>query len=108
MSYPPSQSLETPSKRKGKQANSSSGPSKWHMSRSGSNQPESITFEVPSSQQRRPIKKAKGKGKKEETIKNKGSNLMVPFDSPAMGTRSKMVVPPSPAMATRSKRRLSL
>jgi len=40
--------------------------------------------------------------------KNKESIPMVPFGSPAMGTRSKMLVPASPAMATRSKRRLSL
>ncbi|KAJ1257902.1 hypothetical protein BS78_10G031800 [Paspalum vaginatum] len=101
-------STKTTCKTKGSHGNSSFGPSKRLMSRRDSNQPEPITFEVPSFEQRPPLKKAKRKEKKKETTKNKGSIPMVPFDSPAMGTRSKMVVPASPAMGTRSKRRLSL
>ena len=49
-----------------------------------------------------------GKGKKMELAKKDQNNPMVPFDSPAMGTRSKKAYPTSPAMGTRSKRRLSL
>ena len=78
------------------------------MSRSGSNQPEAIPIDsVHTSQQKDAPKKAKGKTKKVATQKN-ASISMVPFDSPAMSTRSKRVDPASPAMGTRSKRRLSL
>ena len=68
--------------------------------RSGSNQPEahSIVFSTPIDEPEG-VKKAKGKR----------SNIQkLQLDSPAMGTRSKMVQPASPAMSTRSKRRLSL
>ncbi|WVZ76724.1 hypothetical protein U9M48_024676, partial [Paspalum notatum var. saurae] len=99
MSFPPSQSLETTSKTNGSHGNSNSGPSKRRMSRSGSNQPETIAVDRP------PLKKATATRKKKD--KPKASIPMLPFDSPAMGTRSKRVDPASPAMSTRSKRRLS-
>ena len=70
------------------------------MSRSGSNQPETIAVDRP------PLKKATATRKKKD--KPKASIPMLPFDSAAMGTRSKRVDPASPAMSTRSKRRLSL
>ena len=42
------------------------------MSKSGSNQPEPITIDFPSSTKPGPpLKKVKGKGKKKETTKNK-------------------------------------
>ena len=73
-----------------------------YRSRSGSNQPEGLSIGEPEG-----VKKGKGKMKKvisRKTPKRKKLQL----DSPAMGTRSKMVQPTSPAMSTRSKRRLSL
>ncbi|WVZ72592.1 hypothetical protein U9M48_021025 [Paspalum notatum var. saurae] len=94
------QSLETTSKTNGSHGNSNSVPSKRRMSRSGSNQPETIAVDRP------PLKKATATRKKKD--KPKASIPMLPFDSPAMGTRSKRVDPASPAMSTRSKRRLSL
>jgi hypothetical protein len=49
-----------------------------------------------------------GSIKKAKTKKKVAENILVPLDSPAMGTRSRKFNPPSPAMSTRSKRRLSL
>ena len=43
-----------------------------------------------------------------KVISKKTPKKKLVLDSPAMGTRSKMVQPASPAMSTRSKRRLSL
>jgi hypothetical protein len=52
--------------------------------------------------------KEKAKGKVRPNSKSKKMKTIVPHDSPAICTRSKIVEPPSPAMATSSKRRLSL
>ncbi|WVZ85054.1 hypothetical protein U9M48_032016 [Paspalum notatum var. saurae] len=75
-------------------------------SRSGSNQPEAVSTEGTVATKQRPkVKKQVATKKKKEPLKK---IPMLPFDSPAMGTRSKRVDPCSPAMSTRSKRRLSL
>lgn len=100
MCFPPSQCLETITKKKdpsikslentnnkkGKGSNSQSVGSK--RSRAGPN----VSVKV-------------GKGKKKKGAENVP---VVPPDSPAMCTRSKFLNPASPAMSTRSKRRLSL
>ncbi|KAM0873464.1 hypothetical protein ACQ4PT_038055 [Festuca glaucescens] len=127
MCFPPSQCLETTTKKKGKLANSSAGASKskclentsnkkgkWDnsesvrskRSRSGSNQPEPMAIEFPmgGDETNFPVK-AKGKSNKKRCAEK---IPMVPLDSPAMCTRSKNLNPGSPAMSTRSKRRLSL
>jgi len=72
-----------------------------YRSRSGSNQPEGLSIGKPEG-----VKK--GKGKRKKVISKKTPKKKLVLDSPAMGTRSKMVQPASPAMSTRSKRRLSL
>jgi hypothetical protein len=70
-------------------------------SRSGSNQPKGLSVgEIEGAK--------KGKGKRKKIISKKTPERKLLLDSPAMGTRSKMVQPASPAMSTRSKRRLSL
>ncbi|CAM0151080.1 unnamed protein product [Urochloa decumbens] len=100
MSFPPSQSFESATIKAARKAKSESAGSK--RSRSGSNQPLS------SDQTVAPVK-AKAKKKRKQPAKKSGKNLMISFDSPAMGTRSKKNGDPaSPAMSTRSKRRLSL
>jgi hypothetical protein len=53
-------------------------------------------------------RRKKAKGKVRPNSKSKKMKTIVPHDSPAICTRSKIVEPPSPAMATSSKRRLSL
>jgi hypothetical protein len=53
-------------------------------------------------------RKEKAKGKMRPNSKSKRMKTIVPHDSPAMCTRSKIVEPPSHAMGTRSKRMLSL
>ena len=78
-------------------------------SRSGSNQPESLSIasreDRPAQVKRKrtPIKKKLGLPKKKAVHIPK-----VPLDSPSMGTRSKAVLPSSPVVSTQSKRRLSL
>ena len=77
-------------------------------SRSGSNQPETLSFasredrHAQVKRKRTPIKKKQGLSKKKTVDISK-----VPLDSPSMGTRSKVVLSSSPAMSTRSKKRLS-
>ncbi|CAM0152741.1 unnamed protein product [Urochloa decumbens] len=90
-------------------------------SASGSNQLESLAIEYPvqASRETTPppttskptkLKNAKGKGKaapkKKKKSSSKKSQVPVPHDSPAMGTRSK--TPQSPASHTRSKRKIPL
>ena len=78
-------------------------------SRSGSNQPKSLSIasreDQPAQVKRKqtPIKKNLGLPKKKVVDIPK-----VPLDSPSMGTRSKALLPSSPTMSTRSKRRLSI
>uniref|UniRef100_A0A8R7PZW5 Uncharacterized protein n=1 Tax=Triticum urartu TaxID=4572 RepID=A0A8R7PZW5_TRIUA len=84
MYFPPSQNLETTTKKKGK---------------------HNQTLETTNKKNAKGGKRAT---RKMELAKKDQNNLMVPFDSPAMGTRSKRAYPTSPAMGTRSKRRLSL
>jgi len=72
-----------------------------YRSRSGSNQPGGLSIGEPEG-----VKK--GKDKRKKVISKKTPKKKLVLDSPAMGTRSKMVQPASPAMSTRSKRRLSL
>jgi hypothetical protein len=74
-----------------------------YRSRSGSNQPESLSVEVPVSKE--PIK---GKRRKKVVDTNAAKNIFLQFDSPAWGRRSKKLHSTSPALSTRSKRRLSL
>ncbi|TKW20148.1 hypothetical protein SEVIR_4G066800v4 [Setaria viridis] len=108
MSFPPSQSLESAAVRKGKSTNSAS--IGFKRSRSGSNQlePIPVSSEQTSQQTIAPVK-AKAKRKRKQPAKKQGKNLVLPFDSPAMCTRSKKWEDPaSPAMSTKSKRRLSL
>jgi hypothetical protein len=50
--------------------------------------------------------KEKAKGKVIPNCKSKKVKTIMPYDSPTMCTRSKIVEPPSPAMTTRNKRRL--
>ena len=78
-------------------------------SRSGSNQPEPVSTEIPlaGEQTAAPVNK-NGKGKKKQIAKKIPIYPMAPLDSPAMSTRSKKTDPASPAMGTRSKRGLSL
>ena len=78
-------------------------------SRSGSNQPEPVSTEIPLAyeQTAAPVKK-NGKEKKKQIAKKIPIYPMAPLDSPAMSTRSKKTDPASPAMGTRSKRRLNL
>ena len=71
-----------------------------HRSRSGSNQPEPLSIELPKANG--PPVKQKTKRKKEPT-KKQTAIPMAPLDSPAMGTRCKRM-----QMGTRSKRRLSI
>ena len=80
-----------------------------YRSRSGSNQPEPVSIELPTSkeQPKDPVK-LKGKKRKKEVDKTATKTTLLQFDSPAMGTRSKRLQPSSPALGTRSKRRLSL
>ncbi|XBI93094.1 hypothetical protein VPH35_030022 [Triticum aestivum] len=84
MYFPPSQNLETTTKKKGK---------------------HNQTLETTNKKNAKGGKRAT---RKMELAKKDQNNPMVPFDSPAMGTRSKKAYPTSPAMGTRSKRRLSL
>ena len=65
-------------------------------SRTGSSQPEAIPIEKINV----PVK-IRAKKKKKESA---DMIPIVPLDSPAMGTRSKIFNPASPAMSTRSKR----
>jgi hypothetical protein len=44
----------------------------------------------------------------EQNKKEHVTKILVPFNNPTMGTRSKRINSASPAMSTRSKRRLSL
>jgi hypothetical protein len=78
-------------------------------SRSGSNQPEPVSTEIPlaGKQTTVPVKK-NGKRKKKQIAKKNPIYPMVPLNSPAMSNRSKKTDPTSPAMGTRSKRRLNL
>ena len=80
-----------------------------YRSRSGSNQPEPVSIELPTfkEQPKDPVK-LKGKKRKKEIDKTAAKTNLLQFDSPAMGTRSKRLQPSSPALGTRSKRRLSL
>jgi hypothetical protein len=75
-----------------------------YRSRSGSNQPESVSVELPMSKD----KPDKGKRRKTAVDTNAGKNIFLQLDSPARGTRSKALQSTSPALSTRSKRRLSL
>ncbi|KAM3255359.1 hypothetical protein ACQJBY_048590 [Aegilops geniculata] len=87
MYFPPSQSLEITTKKKGK---------------------HSQTLKTTNKKNAKGCKRS-GKGKKMELAKKDESCPMVPpFDSPAMSTRSKKANPDSPAVSTRSRRRLSL
>ena len=81
-----------------------------YRSRSGSNQSEPLSIELPSSKDKPQavVVKLKGKRRKKEVDKNAAKNLLSQLDIPAMGTRSKRLQPSSPALSTRSKRRLSL
>ena len=78
-------------------------------SRSGSNQPESLSIasrddrHAQVKRKQTPIKKKLGLPKKKAVDIPKMS-----LDSPLMDTRSKAVLPSSPAMSTRSKRWLNL
>jgi hypothetical protein len=76
--------------------------------RSGSNQPEPFPIEVNAKTLVKAKKKVKAKANNKEAARGGAKNDIVPFDSPAMATRSKRAALASPAMATRSKRRLSL
>ncbi|CAL4936395.1 unnamed protein product [Urochloa decumbens] len=114
MSFPPS--LEPATKKKKKEKGSASGSRKSARSATDSNLPDPISNE--SSEQRiaPPTTTKKAKGKKQagtklerkEVAKGNANKLVLPVDSPAMGTRSKRSDPGSPAMSTRSKRRLSI
>ena len=75
-----------------------------YRSRSGSNQPESLSIELPMSKD----KLVKGKRRKKVVDTNVAKNILLQLDSPARGTRSKKLQSSSPALSTRSKRRLSL
>ncbi|CAO2165015.1 unnamed protein product [Urochloa humidicola] len=113
MQFPPSQSAST-----------SLGSGHSLRSGSGSNQLEQLSIEypmLPTSENTPPHatsklpteKKAKGKtkaaAKKKSTSKNKKKQVVVPHDSPVMGTRSKTTPQKhSPAAHTRSKRKLAL
>ncbi|KAG2579402.1 uncharacterized protein LOC120677716 [Panicum virgatum] len=100
-------SLEITSRKKGKRDYSNSGASK--RSRSGSNQPEHVSIELPMSKDQPKVNvKLKGKRRKKEVDKTAAKTNLLQFDSLAMGTRSKRLQPSSPALGTRSKRRLSL
>ena len=80
-----------------------------YRSRSGSNQPEPLSIELPTSKDKpEAVVKLKGKRRKKEVDKNAVKNLLSQLDSPATGTKSKRLPPSSPALSTRSKRRLSL
>ncbi|KAM0916743.1 hypothetical protein ACQ4PT_010068 [Festuca glaucescens] len=98
-----SKSLENTSKKKGKGSNSESVGSK--RSGTGSNQPEPISIEFPMPGDEKDVPVKAGKSKKRKCAEK---IPMVPVDSLAMCTRSKFLSPASPAMNTRSKRRLSL
>ncbi|TVU23963.1 hypothetical protein EJB05_26355, partial [Eragrostis curvula] len=103
-----SRSLEVSSKKKGQHTSSNSGASK--KSRSGSNQPEPLSIDLPLRIEQpvkgKQLKKAKPTKKKEVPLKA-ANNPKVPLDSPSMCTRRKRA-PASPAMSTRSKRKLSI
>jgi len=87
-------------------------------SASGSNQPEPLSIEystllacetTPPRAISKPTRKKAAKGKAKEAGKNKKKEVSVPYDSPAMGTRSKTTPQKdSPASQTRSKRKLPL
>jgi hypothetical protein len=80
-----------------------------YKSRSGSNQPEPLSIEFPTSTYKQEVVvKLKGKRRKKEVDKKATKNLLLQLDSPAMGTRSKRLELSSLALSTRSKRRLSL
>uniref|UniRef100_A0ACD5YJ49 Uncharacterized protein n=1 Tax=Avena sativa TaxID=4498 RepID=A0ACD5YJ49_AVESA len=93
MFFPPSQSLETSSCKKGKGSNSRSGGSK--RSRAASSQHEPISLELPMPNKKKEVDvhaKVRGKNKKKDIVVP-----AAPFDSPSMGTRSKKFSPPSPS-----------
>ncbi|XP_037430955.1 uncharacterized protein LOC119297171 [Triticum dicoccoides] len=124
MCFPPSKSLETTTKKRGKHANSSAGASKSKSlkntnkkgkggksesvrskrSRTGSKHPEPISIEFPTHGDETNVP-VKVRGKSKECTEK---IPMVPQDSPAMCTRRKKFNSASPSMSTRSKRRLSL
>jgi hypothetical protein len=78
-------------------------------SRSGSNQPEPVSTEIPLAGEQTvvPMKK-NSKGKKKQIAKKIPLYPMASVDSRAMSTRSKKTDPASLAIGTRSKRRFSL
>ncbi|KAG2600544.1 hypothetical protein PVAP13_5KG526114, partial [Panicum virgatum] len=85
---------------------------------SGSNQPEPLSIEYPTLLAcettppraiSKPTRKKAAKGKAKAAGKKKKKEVFVPYDSPAMGTRSKTTPQKdSPASQTRSKRKLPL
>jgi len=80
-----------------------------YRSKSGSNQPEPLSIELPMFKDKpKAVVKLKGKKRKKEVDKNTAKNLSSQLESPAMGTRSKRLQPSSPTLSTRSKRKLSL
>ena len=61
-----------------------------YRSRSGSTQPEALSIEFPTPiDEPEGVNKLKGKRKKKELPKRGTKMRKLPFDSPAMGTRSK-------------------
>jgi hypothetical protein len=77
-----------------------------YRSRSGSNQPEPLSIELPTSKDKpEAVVKLKNKRRKKEVDKNAAKNLLSQLDSPAMGTRSRRLQPTSPALSTRSKKK---
>ena len=61
-----------------------------YRSRSGSNKPEPLSIELPTSKDKpEAVVKLKGKRRKKEVDKNAAKNLLSQLDIPALGTRSK-------------------
>ena len=76
---------------------------------SRSNEPKQFPIEVNAKKIVKAEKKVlKAKENNKKAARGGAKNDIVPFDSPAMATRSKAAALAVPAMATRSKRRLIL
>ncbi|XP_051227465.2 uncharacterized protein [Lolium perenne] len=110
MCFPPSSlSLETTTKKKGKEAKSSASTSKRKsLEGTSSNKGKKGKYESGGSKRSETCSNQLVPLSIEQNKKEHVTKILVPFDSPAMGTRSKRINSTSPAMSTRSKRRLSL
>nr|XP_051227466.1 uncharacterized protein LOC127345084 isoform X2 [Lolium perenne] len=109
MCFPPSLSLETTTKKKGKEAKSSASTSKRKsLEGTSSNKGKKGKYESGGSKRSETCSNQLVPLSIEQNKKEHVTKILVPFDSPAMGTRSKRINSTSPAMSTRSKRRLSL